>query len=161
MAATADHVALVDDIVRLVTARLLDPIAILMQSDDATDPLRTKLRGDAEMWAAQLLGPDDHTARAVAVRLVAALYPGDAPFDPRDDWWQTPLGRTVARRLGHPSRQHVPFSVAAAMLGISRQGVHDLITRQKLHRHPDGGVTTESVQHRLSIRPAADPTHDS
>jgi hypothetical protein len=36
------------------------------------------------------------------------------------------------------------------MLGITRQGVHDLIRRRKLDRDPDGAVTTASIQGRLS-----------
>jgi hypothetical protein len=35
------------------------------------------------------------------------------------------------------------------MLGMTRQGVHDLVSRGKLDRHPDGGVTTDSVRARL------------
>jgi hypothetical protein len=35
------------------------------------------------------------------------------------------------------------------MLGVTRQGVHDLVTRGKLARHADGGVTTESVSNRM------------
>jgi len=38
--------------------------------------------------------------------------------------------------------------VAGAMLGVTRQGVHDLVTRGKLARHPDGGVTVDSVRAR-------------
>jgi hypothetical protein len=38
------------------------------------------------------------------------------------------------------------------MLGITRQGVHDLVTRGKLARHPDGGVKPESVRARLNQR---------
>jgi hypothetical protein len=36
------------------------------------------------------------------------------------------------------------------MLGMTRQGVHDLVTRGKLARHPDGGVTVDSVRARLN-----------
>jgi hypothetical protein len=38
------------------------------------------------------------------------------------------------------------------MLGISRQGVHDLVRRGKLPRHPDGGVPSLAVRDRLQAR---------
>lgn len=151
MATTSEHVALRDDLIRLVTSRLLDPLEILLPNADV-DRLREQVRQDAEMWAAQLLGPDDALARHVVARLIAVLHPGDTPFDPPESWWATPLGRVTARRAGHPARKHVSFSVAGAMLGITRQGVHDLVNRDKLRRHPDGGVTVDSVRARLDLR---------
>lgn len=97
-----------------------------------------------------LLGDDEQAAAHTAIRIVAALYPGDAPFDPPPPWWRTPLGQVVIRRVGHPSVQAVSYSVAGAMLGVTRQGVHDLATRGKLARHRDGGVTVDSVRARLN-----------
>jgi hypothetical protein len=152
VATTSEHVELRDDLVRLVGVRLIDPLEILLPVDNGLERLRERVRQDAEMWAAQLLGADADLARRVAVRLIAVLYPGDAPFDPPEAWWATPLGRVTARRVGHPVRDHVSFSVAGAMLGITRQGVHDLVTRDKLRRHPDGGVTVDSVRARLEQR---------
>jgi hypothetical protein len=151
VATTSEHVDLRDDLIRLVTSRLLDPLEILLPQADL-DGLRSSVEADAEMWAAQLLGPDDALAHQVAVRLMTVLYPGDAPFDPPDTWWATPLGRVTARRAGHPSKKGVSFAVAGAMLGITRQGVHDLVSRHKLSRHPDGGVTVDSIRARLSLR---------
>ena len=93
-------------------------------------------------------------------RVIASLYPGDAPFAPPAEWWRTPLGQVALRRIGHPSVQTVPYSVAGAMLGITRQGVHDLVTRHKLERHPDGGVTVESIRARASQGlPRGGPRH--
>jgi len=46
----------------------------------------------------------------------------------------------------------VSYAVAGAMLGVTRQGVHDLVTRGKLARHPSGGVLTASVRDRLVQR---------
>jgi hypothetical protein len=151
VATTSEHVALRDDLIRLVTSRLLDPLQILLPSADL-DRLRERVRIDAEMWAAQLLGADDVLAQQVVIRMVTVLYPGDTPFDPPESWWATPLGRVAAWRAGHPARDHVSFSVAGAMLGITRQGVHDLVNRDKLRRHPDGGVTVASVRARLDQR---------
>jgi hypothetical protein len=150
VATTSEHVELRDDLIRLVTSRLVDPLEILLDAGFAY--LRDRVRQDAEMWAAQLLGADDGLARHLAVRVIAALYPGDAVFDPPETWWATPLGRVVARRIGHPSREQVSYAVAGAMLGITRQGVHDLVNRDKLRRHPDGGVSVASVRTRLEQR---------
>jgi hypothetical protein len=151
VATTSEHVVLRDDLIRLVTSRLLDPLEILLPAADIGE-LREWVLRDAEMWAAQLLGPDDTLARQVAARMIAVLYPGDEPFDPPESWWATPLGRVTARRAGHPTREHVSYAVAGAMLGITRQGVHDLVNRDKLRRHPDGGVTVASVRARLDQR---------
>ncbi|SFR28294.1 hypothetical protein SAMN04488564_113142 [Lentzea waywayandensis] len=151
MATTSEHVDLRTDLIRLVTSRLLDPLEILLPQADLVG-LRSSVEADAEMWAAQLLGPDDALARQVAVRLMCVLHPGDTPFDPPESWWATPLGRVTARRAGHPSKDHVSLGVAGAMLGITRQGVHDLVNRNKLLRHPDGGVTVDSIRARLGLR---------
>lgn len=145
--------ALADDLRRLVGSRLLDALDILFDPDELPDSgrrLRELLETKAEAWADVLFGDDDQPAAFLAIRLVSALYPSDTPFDPPAAWWETPLGRAVARRAGHPAAAAVPVSVAAAMLGITRQGVHDLVRRHKLDRDPDGAVTTESIHARLS-----------
>lgn len=159
---TDEHVALAGELLRLVERRVVDPLEILFGSDDVVAPLRERSRIEAEVWAAQLLGRDSELAVRTAARLIASLYPGDGPFDPPDEWWGTAFGRVAARRVGHPGRTTVSFAVAAAMLGITRQGVHDLVKRAKLDRHPDGGVATASVQARLN-RPKERyvPRHDS
>ncbi|GAA3139802.1 hypothetical protein [Nonomuraea roseoviolacea] len=168
MSTSEEHVALARELAALVERRVVDPLEILFgggPGDGDGDPVglvRERLRIESEVWAAQLLGPDQRTAVHAAARLIAALYPGDGPFDPPDAWWGTAFGRAVARRAGHPGRDAVPFATAGAMLGITRQGVHDLVKRGKLDRHPDGGVTTRSVQERLNRpqeRHAARPDH--
>lgn len=157
-ASAAEHVALVEQLVGLAERRLLDPLEILTQDPGLVRPLRERLRADAEMWAARLLGPDDRQARHTGARLISAFCPGDAPFEMPVAWWRTPLGRAIARRMGHPSADVVSYPVAAAMLGITRQGVHDLVRRGKLDRAADapgtrsGGVTTASVHARLLSR---------
>jgi hypothetical protein len=149
-ASTAEHVELAGELVRLMETRIVDPLEILFESDDQVRPIRKRLRIEAEVWAAQLLGPDDKLAVRTAARLIAAVFPGDEPFDPPQAWWRSAFGQAVARRAGHPGAAAVPYVTAAAMLGITRQGVHDLVKRAKLERHPDGGVTTESVRARLN-----------
>ncbi|WP_157244759.1 hypothetical protein [Nonomuraea typhae] len=147
---TSEHVALAQELIGLVERRITDPLEILFGSAEQVEPIRKQLRVEAEVWAAQLLGPDHALAVRTAARLIAAAFPGDGPFDPPDAWWRTAFGRAVARRAGHPGREAVPFATAGAMLGITRQGVHDLVKRNKLDRHPDGGVTTRSVHARLN-----------
>ncbi|PPK65545.1 hypothetical protein V5P93_005017 [Actinokineospora auranticolor] len=138
------HAALVEQLVAVVRQRLLDPLEILLGIDQPTD----RVRAAAEEWAARLLGADQAAAVGCVARLIAALYPGDH-FAPPAGWWGTPFGRVVALRAGYPGVDHVSYSVAGAMLGVTRQGVHDLVTRGKLDRHPDGGVTTESIGNRM------------
>lgn len=158
---------------RLLDIRLLDPLEILLESDGGSgdrsdcgsggepgggssgdgaatvDAVRTAVRVRAEQWAGRMCDGDDTTAAYTAVRLVATLYPGDRAFDPPTDWWGTPLGQVVARRIGHPAAESVSYATAGAMLGISRQGVHDLVKRGRLPGHPDGGVPSAAVRDRL------------
>ena len=44
------------------------------------------------------------------LRLIATLYPSDRAFDPPLEWWRTPLGRVVAKRVGHPSAEAVSLA---------------------------------------------------
>ncbi|GAA2835407.1 hypothetical protein [Nonomuraea rubra] len=150
MTTTDEHVELVAALVRLLETRVLDPLEILLASDELLAPIKDRLRIEAEVWAAQLLGRDQRQAALTAARLIAVLFPGDGPFDPPEQWWRTPLGRAVARGAGHPSATAVSYSTAGAMLGITRQGVHDLVKRGKLDKHPEGGVTTSSIHTRLN-----------
>lgn len=79
MTTTSDHVELVTELVRLLETRILDPLEILLASDDLLGPIRARLRVEAEVWAAQLLGPDRERATLTAVRIIAVLFPGDGP----------------------------------------------------------------------------------
>lgn len=110
-------------------------------------PIRSRLESTAQTFTLQLLGGDDHEAAGTATDVVTALFPGDTEIP--EAWWRTPLGRTVAATSGHPSAEYVTFSVAGAMLGVSKQRVSKLTEEGKLDRHPDGGVTALSVQQRL------------
>jgi hypothetical protein len=139
---------LIDQLVRVVDVRLLDPLEILLEGDEAVEAARALVRLRAQAWASVMLGPDHQAAAQMTARVISSLYPGDAPFAPPAEWWRTPLGQVALRRLGHPSARAVSYAVAGAMLGITRQGVHDLVTRRKLERHPEGGVTVESVRAR-------------
>ncbi|MGW5365873.1 hypothetical protein [Actinopolymorpha pittospori] len=137
---------------QLLDNRLLDPIDILLAPGPVLDQLRDRANAQARAWADQLLDGTEQQAMYVVVRLVSALYPADEVFDPPARWWRTPLGQVTARRLGHPTVPAVTNAVAAAMLGVTRQGVHDLLSRGKLTHHPDGGVDVTSVRDRLRRR---------
>jgi hypothetical protein len=138
--------ALARQLAATVRSRLLDPLEILLGD---VGGLGGRVDAAARGWAETLSGDDHDAARFLAIRLVAALYSGDRPFDPAADWWLTPFGRIVALRAGHPSAQAVSYAAAGAMLGITRQGVYDLVRRGKLERHRRGGVATESISERL------------
>lgn len=141
---------LVEQLSQLVDERLLAPLELLLESSSAVDSLRRWVDRLATSWAGDLLGADDDRAAATTARLVHTLYAGGSAFRPTPEWWQTPLGRVVARRVGHPVTEHVSYAVAGGMLGITRQAVHDLVSRGKLDRHPDGGVWSRSVRKRVS-----------
>lgn len=145
-----DETALVGQLSDLVDQRLLGPLEALLESSSAVDSLRRWVGRLAVTWAGDLLGGDEQLAAATTGRLVRTLYAGGGEFRPAAEWWRTPLGRVVARRVGHPVTERVSYSVAGDMLGITRQGVHDLVSRGKLDRHPDGGVWSRSVRERLS-----------
>jgi hypothetical protein len=143
---------LVAQLVTLLNSRLVDPLEILLDPSevDTMVGVRAGCARAALVWADRLLGDDDADAVHAAASLIGALYPGDGRFDPPAAWWRTPLGRVIALRIGHPDTDPVSYAVAGAMLGVTRQAVHDLVTRGKLARHTDGGVTVDSVRSRLN-----------
>jgi hypothetical protein len=149
---------LVQQLTRLLDIRLIDPLDILMEGDDAVQALRSLVRARARRWAETLQHGEEREARMMAARLIGTLYPGDRAFDPPADWWATPLGQVVAVRSGNPWAASVSYATAGAMLGISRQGVHDLVRRGKLPRHPDGGVPSLAIRDRLRSRQSSDPS---
>jgi hypothetical protein len=168
-AVTVRRAELVEQLVRMLDIRILDPLELLLEGDDAVFAMRQLVRVRAGRWADDLLTGDDATAVGIAARLISSLYPDDRAFDPPPEWWRTPMGRIVARRAGHPAASSVSYATAGAMLGISRQGVHDLVRRGRLPRHPDGGVPSHAIRDRLrSVDPDppgtsvdADPTRTS
>lgn len=145
-ASTGTHTALYRQLAGEIEARFLAPLDALLDGAEPLVALRRRLDADAQMWAAQILGPDPALARSAASRVLAAVQ----PFDPDPSWWRTPFGRAVVRLIGHPGRASVSRSVAGAMLGITRQGVQDLVNRGKLARHPDGGVSVASIRDRAA-----------
>jgi hypothetical protein len=142
-----DPTELARQLTTIMSNRLLDPLEILLE--DPVVDVRERCERAAQVWAQRLLGPN---ATYAVASIVGALYPSDDVFDPPVDWWRTPLGRVVLSRVGFPGREAVSYPIAGAMLGVTRQGVHDLVTRHKLERHPDGGVTVASIQERIQLK---------
>lgn len=115
---------------------------------DLDDDLRRRVRDRTPALAAQICASSDDQATAqIVVDLLNLLWPGG---DPPHDWWRTPVGRMCARSLGQADSDAVTHAVAAAMLGIARGTVGTLVTRGKLDRHPDGGITRASVLNRIA-----------
>lgn len=112
---------------------------------DPADVVRWDLTADADRLAAQLDSGDDRLAARTAVDLAAA---GVIPDDPDAEWWASPLGRVVARNVGHPSLDVVTRAEAARMLGVTPQRVSSLC-RDGWLETVDGGVTVASVRARL------------
>jgi len=96
--------------------------------------------------AAELCSEDDQMVDEAASAVMSARWP-DA--EPTPQWWRTPVGRLVARSMGGHDTAAVTHSVAAAMLGVTRGTVAQLVHRGTLDRHPDGGVARYSVLTRI------------
>lgn len=118
---------------------------------DVADELRRRIRSAVPILAAQLLqDDDDRLAAQTVIDVMCALWPHGQPEDADPDWWRTALGRACARSLGRADAESVSQSVAAAMLGVTRGTVAQLVARGTLDRHPDGGVLRASVLQRLA-----------
>ncbi|MFC7527171.1 hypothetical protein [Actinoplanes sp. GCM10030250] len=142
-------------LLRLIDVRLLDPLEILLEDDGEVAVLRDQFRVRAAEWADTIANGSNSAAIHTIGRLMATLYPEDHTFAPPVDWWRAPLGQAVIRLVGHPFAHSVSYAAAGAMLGISRQGVHDLVRRGRLPRHEDGGVPVAAVRERLLRAPAS------
>lgn len=95
-----------------------------------------------------LSDPDEGYDTALGV--MDAIF-GDA--DPEPQWWGTPLGRACGAALGQDGAE-VTHSQAAAILGVSRGTISQLVARGTLPRHPHGGVAREAVLRRERERTA-------
>lgn len=110
--------------------------------------LEDRIRDRAASLAGQLdQDEDDRLAAQTVIDVMNVL--GD-----RDDGWygRTPLGRAVARSTGGFVSESVSFSAAAAMLGVSRTRVQQLVEHGQVDRHPEGGISTASVIARAAER---------
>jgi hypothetical protein len=137
-----------------VEARMVFPLETLAGSPgldgEVFGRLRDYVHEAAGTIAMDLAGSDEAAAEAAAFVVPAVLFPGGAEIPVT--WWTTPLGRLVAWAVGHPSEAAVSYSVAGAMLGISKVRVQQLADTGKLQRHPGGGVTSASVRKRMHAR---------
>lgn len=112
---------------------------------------RSQLEATAAMLVAQLTQDDDDRLSAqTAIDVMVCLWPHVDPEHVDPHWWRSPLGKLVARSMGRADAEAVSQSVAAAMLGVTRGTVAQLVARGTLDRHPDGGVLRASVLQRLA-----------
>lgn len=119
---------------------------------DPTDAVAaSQIDSVAHVMAAQLAQDDDDRLSAqTCIDVMCLLWPEAAPEDcGQAVWWRTPLGRLCARSLGRDDAEAVSQSVAAAMLGVTRGTIAQLVHRGTLDRHPDGGVLRASVLQRI------------
>lgn len=120
-------------------------------ADPTTPDAVADLAATARLLVGQLAqDDDDRLAAETAQDVMTALWPHGSPEHiERGDWWTTPLGRLCARALGRDDTDAVTQSVAAAMLGVTRGTIAQMVHRGTLDRHPDGGVLRASVLQRL------------
>ncbi|MEV0732345.1 hypothetical protein [Polymorphospora sp. NPDC050346] len=135
----ADHATTLAEQIRTEVGRVVAALDGLL--GPAAPPTAAKLPACAAAWAAQL-DTDGYYAERVARHLVDVLWP---TVDPPTEWWRTPLGRAVARTIGHPRAEVVSYAVAGAMTGVSKQYIGKLVAAGRLSPGPAGGVTTASV----------------
>jgi hypothetical protein len=113
--------------------------------------MEQRLEPACQRLAAELCAEDDHLAAEAVLTVMTARWPDGT--DPPPQWWHTPVGRMVARSTGRDDAEAVTHSVAAAMLGLHRGTVAQMVHRGTLDRHPDGGITRASVLTRLARHP--------
>jgi hypothetical protein len=140
----SDYADAANQIADEIEARHIWPLESNLGPDEVWNYIRQRAAATAQMMAAQLVSGDDKLAAQTAIDLASLILPDDIP----DDFWATPLGRLIAKSVGHPSEEGVPYSVAAAMLGVSKTRVQQLVDAGKLERHPGGGITSASVRLR-------------
>lgn len=104
----------------------------------------------ASAYASELRGRhgDEDAAQGTAREIVEYLV--DRADLETPDFWRTALGQAVAWHLGYPE-EVVPAPIAAAILGMSRQAVHDAKQRGTLAAArvdgiPQAGVSRDSVR---------------
>lgn len=130
-----------------VDSGVLFPLEAIAGSSEQISAIRTQMEGRAYLLATQLLSGDDKLAAQTAIDLVNLLFGPVAEIP--NDWWSTPLGQAMAASVGHPLAEAVSYSVAGAMLGVSKTRIQQLVADGKLDRAPDGGITTVSIRQRL------------
>jgi hypothetical protein len=109
-----------------------------------------RIRKVATTWAASLVLAASAGINHDKELLILSLFPErhGAPF------WATPVGRLLAW-VGSASESDadpVPSAGAALALGVVKQRSSQMVSEGKLVKHPDGGVTRESLRDRMRER---------
>lgn len=119
---------------------------------DMRDKIRERASDRAGHLAKLLRGDDAGEARKVAAALMRVRWAGG---EPDADWWRTDLGLACARALADAVDGTWTHHQAAAVLGVTRGTVAQLVARGTLTRDADtGGVLRSEVLTRL-VRLAA------
>lgn len=124
--------------------RLVEPLGALV-GPTAIALIEPHMHPAVGRASARLLDPEQRGD--TATEILYALWGRAAP-DPA--WWRTALGRLCAGALADRSSTALTQQTAAEMLGVTRGTVSQLVHRGTLERHPDGGVLSSAVLHRLS-----------
>lgn len=120
----------------------------MLDTPEATMDVDRRAATMAARTIGPLCSPDDREAAQATIDVICALWPDGT--EPPHEWWRTPLGRLCARSAGTDDAEAVTYSVAAAMLGVTRGTISQMTHRGTLDRHPDGGVLRSSIMQRLS-----------
>jgi hypothetical protein len=145
-----------------VAAQLVDELGPVAEAVaavfgvDLHEQVLIRLDGACQRLAGELCCDDDRIAAGAVLTLMAARWPDGTAVPP--EWWRTAAGRMVARSIGADDAEAVTHSVAAAMLGVTRGAVGQMVSRGAsgrggsggLERHPDGGITRSSVLARIA-----------
>lgn len=123
----------------------LAPILTLGGPDGVVEATRTAARL-ARLIAPALCSPNPHEVAETVIDVGSAL---DIGPDTPAGWWAGPVGRICAASLAGVTTDQVTARQAQAMLGLSKPRIYQLLDAGQLERHPDGGVTLQSVYQRL------------
>lgn len=107
-----------------------------------TDPTRTGSIDDiVSTWTRLLTGEPSDEAYEVALAILETLVSAERAATPA--FWYSELGTAVARAGAVPTA--VSVSVAAAILGVTRQRASELLKQGKLRRAGASVVAGDSV----------------
>lgn len=111
---------------------------------EGTDPewgKKAGLAGPTAAIVAELVSEDAKAASRTYEALMRLLWPHQAPEQAgRPDWWSTPLGKLCARQAVNDDTVGVSTATAAAMLGVTKGTVAQMVNRGNLDRHAGGGA---------------------
>lgn len=118
--------------------------SLVLALPDLTQELTARLDRLAMTLAVQLSSTDEAERAEAALETVTLL-------DPPASWWGTVQGRLTAAAYADTADGTVSYGEAAAMLGVTRGTVSNLVARGRLERAADHqGVVLASVLHRLT-----------